>query len=245
MFTSKRFNRIVREVPNEGAAGGAAPADQAPPGTENNNDANAFSWQSTDTGDPAAQANSTPAAVPAADPAAAAVPGQQIQEHLAGLNLVPVAEFQAAMTQFGEDGNSESLQAVMTSVANNAYLQAVQTTNTVMNGRIAEAVKEAVSQAGSQAGFKSTMDQLTSELPMMANPNMQPIAQAALQAAVQQGSTPEQAVAKVKSLMKEAFDGGQEHFASPSNTPGGAGFNGQADPEAENWADIFGPKKPN
>jgi len=151
-------------------------------------------------------------------------PAQAMQDHLASLNLmqdIDMAKIESEIVQ----GSTESLQNAFKSVGENVYKAALTQVNQLVDSKLEKVKQESIREANASVDAKSAIREMNQKIPFTEDPNIAPVAQAALNSFLAKDlSLPEaiKATAKYFDNVSAQVNTAKDFSG---NQPGESGFN--------------------
>ncbi len=120
-----------------------------------------------------------------------------------------------------QNGDVGAFESALKSVAANAYTAAMQQTNILLETKIEEATKLATEQASSSLNANLAVSQMQQKLEFTKDPDIEPMAKAALSQALKRGDDVETAIASVEKFFMKAAGNISKAMRPPSSTNSG------------------------
>lgn len=146
-------------------------------------------------------------------------PQEALKSHIESLNLSDGID----LTKIQEDiqaGNNDSLTAAFSSIAENTYKASMMSMNKIMDAKIATVKTEAAQEASATMNAASAVREMNTALPFTSDPDIAPVAKAALNQFMQNGADLPTAIQAVTKFFKATAEKINSNGTPPTNLNG-------------------------
>lgn len=132
-------------------------------------------------------------------------PEEQMNDHISGLNLAGGIDISKIAEDIRNGGDENTLLTAFEQIGANSYKAAVTSMNDLMDKKLAKVTEEATTQASSTMNSNLAVSQMQGSLAYTKDPDIAPVAKAALTQFIKNGDDVDTAIKNVeKFLMKTA-----------------------------------------
>jgi len=168
---------------------------------------------------------------------------EQMQEHVASLDLTNGID----MEKVGEDmrnGDTKSFNEALSTAAGNAYTASMRQMSELVDAKISKITEQAVDQANTTMNSTLAVSQMQQQLSFTKDPDIEPIAKAALAQAMKQTDDVGAAIASVEKFFAKAATSITGVAQPPKNSSGNPQFpsdsnNNSGHTNHDAWLDVL------
>jgi len=173
-------------------------------------------------------------------------PNKVFDEHIKKLNLANGVNLDEISNELNQ-GNTESLNKALGTLASNVYRQAMIDTSKIIDKKVQEGVDKAIKQSTNAVQGNMAVDKMQATLQFTKNPAINPVATAVLSQLIKKGKSVDEAIAGVKVFFKQTATISAKELGlrnPPRDRPGGKQFNPSNimtddDDEEIDWMDTL------